>query len=102
VHPTQINQPSPSELEIIWQDGSASRISTRELRAGCPCSECTSAAARASLRYIPLVTDAATTIRAINLPNSSSLHIAWEDGHAGFYRFDYLRRIAPPRFGDQA
>lgn len=100
MHPKTIYQPSPVELAIIWQDGTESRISTRELRQKCPCSECTSTAAHASARYIPLLTEEGATIREINLPNSSTLHILWGDGHsAGFYRYTYLREIAPPRMG---
>lgn len=97
MHPIKISQPTPRELAIVWQDGTESRITTRELRTHCPCSECTSAAGRASARYIPLLTEAATSIREINLVGSSKLHITWEDGHAaGFFTYPYIRQIAPP------
>ncbi len=97
MHPIKIFQPSPAELAIVWQDGTESRITTRQLRAKCPCAECSTATGRASGRYIPIYTEAGTTIREINLVGSSKLHITWEDGHAaGFFTYEYFRTIAPP------
>jgi len=50
-----------------------------------------------SATYMPLLTSAATTIRAIDLVGSSALHIVWEDGHdRGIYPYAMIRELAPP------
>ena len=50
-----------------------------------------------STTYLPLMTDAASTIREINLVGSSALHIVWEDGHSiGIFPYRLIRELAPP------
>jgi DUF971 family protein len=50
-----------------------------------------------SATYLPLLTDAAATIREINLVGSSAIHIVWEDGHSiGIFPYPLIRQLAPP------
>jgi DUF971 family protein len=98
VHPIKIQQPSPHQLAITWQDGTVSMITTRTLRINCPCTECRSTTGMTSATYIPMMTTSAITIRDMELIGSSALRVMWEDGHSmSIYRYDYLRRIAPPQ-----
>ncbi len=51
-----------------------------------------------SSTYVPMLTEAAATIRSIDLIGSSAIYIVWEDGHdRSFYPYPLLRELAPPR-----
>lgn len=51
-----------------------------------------------SSTYVPMLTQAATTIRTIDLVGSSALHIVWQDGHErGIFPYALIRTLAPPR-----
>lgn len=68
------------------------------LRMNCPCSECRSQAHMRSATYVPMLTAAAITIRAIDLVGSSALYIVWEDGHdRSIYPYALIRELAPPK-----
>jgi DUF971 family protein len=96
--PIRIYQPTADTLAIVWQDGSRSEISGRELRRNCQCSECRSKAHQASATFIPLTSTPAEQIATLDLIGSSALHVVWSDGHMrSIYRYDFLRTIAPPR-----
>ncbi len=98
MHPIEIYQPTADSLAITWQGGSESRLSTGQLRAACPCSECRWRADAASATFQPLLGSNAATIREINLVGSSALHVTWADGHsAGIYPYTLIRQIAPPK-----
>lgn len=98
MHPIEIYQPTPNTLEIIWQDGSRSTITTRELRLGCPCSSCQMTTRSATATYVPMLTAEAVAIREINLVGSSALQVIWEDGHDnGLFPYTLIRRLAPPK-----
>jgi len=92
-------------LTIVWQDGHRSEYRLVDLRAACPCAECTGAhengifapsgPAGADLS-LPLRSESATRLESLQQVGNYALQFTWQDGHSfGIYTWDYLLSLCP-------
>ncbi len=93
--PLKVQQESPYELRIEWDDGHASRYSMQRLRNSCPCASCkTEREASQGTMMLPVVMPGKYELQGIDVVGSYALQISWRDGHrTGIYTFDYLRQL---------
>lgn len=74
------------ELEIIWMDGSSSRITFTRLRQYCACSSC-----RAKNLVGREPDDQTSAVTGIELVGTSGIQVQFGDGHQrGIYPWPYL------------
>lgn len=79
-------------LELLWQDGSASRLSHRLLRERCRCAACEQESRRLG-HAAPSA--AGLRLQAIHPVADRGLNLAFSDGHGrGIYPWAYLHQIA--------
>jgi len=80
------------ELELVWQDHTAARISHRLLRSRCRCGGC-----EQQRRHAGREEEVSSDIRLddIRLVGDKGLNLVFTDGHGrGIYPWAYLREIA--------
>jgi DUF971 family protein len=89
-------------LTIVWEDGHRSEYRFVDLRAACPCAECQGTHAENSEAdgsldlNLPLRSERATQLEALEQVGNYALQITWQDGHRfGIYTWDYLRSLCP-------
>ncbi|MBX7148517.1 DUF971 domain-containing protein [bacterium] len=93
--PISINQFTPLELKIEWDDGHISTYPTRELRLACRCASCISEVTGQKIlndSMVPL------DVRPVHVEpvGRYAVAIVFSDGHkTGIYTFDNLRKICP-------
>ncbi len=88
------------ELRITWNDEHVSTYPLDALREACPCAECRGGHEYMGPEHDPdlIMLAPARRYEVLNaqLAGRYALQITWSDGHdAGFYTWDYLRRICP-------
>jgi DUF971 family protein len=84
-------------LDIIWQDGHATRYDFTALRWLCPCAHCRGEAGMPGwLDTNPTLTDEQTRMVDIHLVGNYAVAPEWADGHhTGYYTFTLLRDRCP-------
>ncbi len=93
--PTAIEQGS-GLFSVVWDDGTRSEISFRELRLSCPCAECVEEwSGRRTLDPASVPEDVHPA--AAEPVGSYALGIVWSDGHSsGIYSWPTLRALGRP------
>jgi DUF971 family protein len=96
-----IHDKEAHELRITWADG-VSSYPLNALREACPCASCRGGHEFMGAEYDPdlLLLAPSKSYEAVRLEiaGNYALVVTWDDGHnAGFYTWDYLRRISPPQ-----
>ncbi len=91
--PVKLEQTSPTDFSITWDDGHVSNYHGADLRRVCGCATCVdewSGEKRLNDKSIPEDTHPVS----IRPTGNYALHINWSDGHAtGFYSFEKLRNL---------
>ena len=90
------------EIRITWDDGLVSSYPLDALREACPCASCRGGHEYMGAEYDPdllsLTPAKSYNVQHLEVAGNYALVITWDDGHnAGYYSWDYLRRIAPPQ-----
>jgi ATP-binding protein involved in chromosome partitioning len=93
--PQALDQVSPGELGITWNDGHRSVYPVRTLRLSCRCANCVEEmSGKPMLDPASVAADVAPTV--INPVGRYAIHIAWSDGHtSGIYTYEHLRGLCP-------
>lgn len=92
----------PSGLRFEWHDGFEAELSSRVLRASCPCARCVSELTGERL-FGWQHASADVRWKDVRLIGNYAIGIAFSDGHElGIYTFRLLRRLAenPPVTAD--
>lgn len=95
MYPLRVQQVSPSELRIEWDDGHVSRYTLSWLRKNCPCASCKmeSATGGGSVT-LPILKPGQYELRSIDPIGSYALQFSWGDGHrTGIYTYEHLRQL---------
>ncbi len=80
-------------MNIIWNDGHASRYSGRDLRLACRCAACVDEWTHERIIVADHV-PALVKPTAIHVVGNYALQFNWSDGHStGIYTYDYLREL---------
>jgi ATP-binding protein involved in chromosome partitioning len=80
-------------ISILWSDGHAGRLESRDLRMGCRCAACVDEWTHQSLIQPDLIPQDIRP-KAIEAMGNYAIHIDWSDGHnTGIYTYDYLREV---------
>ena len=90
-----MNQASPTELSIEWQDGHASVYPVRLIRLNCRCANCVE-----EMTGRPLLReeDVPIDVKPVKIApvGRYAVQISWTDGHdTGIYTFETLRALCP-------
>ena len=94
MQPIKIKKSDDSNLSIVWDDYTESRISLIKLRKACPCAICASELIDFSHSY-KVYRGHEVEIADISVTGSYAVLIAWKDGHnTGMYEFQYLKELA--------
>lgn len=93
--PVKIQQLSPSELRVEWDDGHQGRHTMPTLRKCCPCASCKAEGGdHDGPSLLPIIVPGRNELRGIEPVGSYALQLFWVDGHrTGIYTFDYFRQI---------
>ena len=99
-------------LTISWSDGTSTDISSKTIRAECPCATCNerrgiahdtpiAPAGRSRLRVVTSTVDEETNLVQVWSVGSYAIGIRWGDGHdSGIFGFDLLRELSSGRVID--
>ncbi|MCC6905734.1 MAG: DUF971 domain-containing protein [Anaerolineae bacterium] len=87
-------------LRIGWADNHQSAYDIDALREACPCASCRGGHEFMGEAHDPDLLELKPLkhyeVEHLEISGNYALHISWDDGHdAGFYTWDYLRRISP-------
>lgn len=97
--PTQIEQISPTELLIKWDDGHESPFTLEYLRQHRPCAMCKGEIILWKTYKpvtLPVITLGMYCLEDIQQVGSYAIQITWGDRHnTGIYAYEYLREICP-------
>jgi DUF971 family protein len=67
-------------------------IQLASLRKSCPCANCLNDNLNRPATYIPLLSSAQLTVKAIEQVGAYAIRITWQDGHdSGIYTYDKLK-----------
>lgn len=90
LEPVEIRAPIGADTtEILWSDGSATRVSNELLRGYCPCAGCQGHSSSIAFKH-----GGNSEIDGISEVGNYAICIRWGDGHdSGIYTWDYLRRL---------
>ncbi len=92
--PLVIRRSDPTRIEIEWDDGEATAISSRDLRAECPCARCVNELTGARM-LDPATLPAEMTHQDVRLVGNYALAVRFSDGHdTGIFPFPMLRGLA--------
>ena len=85
-----------NSLEIVWGDGTRSRLTGRELRWACPCAECHGEAGiPGRLDLTDQLDEGELHLANAALIGRYALQIGFESGHnTGIYTFRHLRGLS--------
>jgi len=93
--PDKIEIKEKKKLLIAWPDGTQSDIRLVNLRRACPCAICNADREAQGPDYIPLYSDAETTVSNIKVVGYYGINIQWKDGHnTGIYEFNHLKKLS--------
>lgn len=95
-------QVSSDELGVIWEDGTESLFSTRELRLACPCAACVDE--DTGIRTLkPEHIKADVSLQKVEAVGRYAVAFFFTDGHSsGIYNYPYLRELADKKAAGQA
>jgi DUF971 family protein len=94
VLPLRIQQPSPSEISIIWDDGHAGRTTLRRLRTSCPCASCKIEREEGGKNLLPILKPGEFQATSMEPVGQYAIRVEWGDGHtSGIYTFELLRSL---------
>jgi ATP-binding protein involved in chromosome partitioning len=93
--PTEMTQPSPREVRIVWKDGHESVYTGYALRLACPCANCVDElSGRRRLREESIGKD----VHPLTMEPTGryAVRFHWSDGHStGIYTYEHLRALCP-------
>jgi DUF971 family protein len=105
ITPTEIKRSGEGGLEIAWNDGKRSRLSSETLRKNCPCAVCREERGDSShgaplspkkslLRVIEHTSDEQLRLVEIWAVGNYAVGMRWGDGHdTGIYKYELLRDL---------
>src|SRR4051812_49537434 len=108
VHPTALQLPPDTRLQIDWSDGSCRVYRIRELRDACPCATCREKRDQPppdplALPILKMVQTQPLTISAMEPVGNYAYSIRFSDGHdTGIFAFDLLRHLGQALLPGQA
>ena len=80
-------------FEIVWQDGTQSRLPFKFLRCECPCAACVNELTGEKM-LDPASVPEDVQPQALGYSGNYALKIGWSDGHhTGLYSWDTLHRL---------
>jgi DUF971 family protein len=81
-------------LELVWEDGSTSRLPYRQMRGECPCASCRDEWT-GKLLLDPKSIRPDLQLEAMEPVGNYAVRFAWNDGHgSGLYTWETLQRLA--------
>jgi DUF971 family protein len=90
--PKKISVKDKRYLHIIWEDSSESMLLLSNLRKSCPCAPCREEREKRSATFVPLYSEAQTTLADIKAVGTYAIQLFWRDGHStGIYTYDKLK-----------
>lgn len=93
--PIKLEQLSPTDLAIHWDDGIVTRHHGADLRRACSCATCVDEWTGEKRLNDKSISEDTHPV-SIRPTGNYALHIQWSDGHAtGFYSFEMLRHWKP-------
>jgi DUF971 family protein len=93
--PKRIKRVSPTQTDIIWNDGHISSYPSWYLRENCPCAECVDELT-GRRKILPGSIPATLERKSVELAGNYALQFGWSDDHStGLYTFDLLRSLCP-------
>lgn len=103
--PTKITQPSITEIELTWPDGTASRLPLKTMRDECPCAGCKGEVILGKVykpTLLPTFTPGMYELAKIEPVGSYGIQVTWKDGHhTGIYTWEYLHLLTGGKEPDQ-
>lgn len=90
IEPTEVRAPIGADTtEILWSDGTSTKLPNELLRGYCPCAGCQGHSSTIAFRR-----GGNCEIESINEVGNYALCFRWGDGHdSGIYTWEYLRRL---------
>ena len=93
--PIRITRSDPRRLELEWENGEKTSLTTAELRSICPCAGCVDELS-GRRRHDPATVPEDIRHSDVRLVGNYALSPHWADGHhTGFYPFALLRHHCP-------
>ncbi len=82
-------------LQIAWDDETASEIELSILRKNCPCAYCTTQEEGSDDMRVRRFTVDQLTVANLEIVGNYALKVVWKDGHnLGIYTFESLKETA--------
>ena len=93
--PKRIKRVSPTQTDILWNDGHVGSYPSWYLRENCPCADCVDEFT-GERKLVPGSIPAGLERTHVELVGNYALNFKWSDDHStGLYTFDLLRSLCP-------
>lgn len=94
--PLVIRRSDPTRIEIDWEDGASTSITTPALRSICPCAQCVDEVTGVR-RHDPDSVPGGLEHQDVELVGNYAIALRFSDGHAtGIFPFKFLRERSEP------
>ena len=100
-------------LEVSWADGFKCLLTSKSLRAACPCATCQESRGETQhqkpfskpqprLQVISATADEALNLKQVSLVGNYAVTLVWGDRHdTGIYSFQLLRELGEQQVGEE-